>query len=61
MGQRHHGRHQTDLEWGLEYVYDMISNKIMSERKTDVVGIVAVNSTGELESKKRVAMQYNSN
>lgn len=47
MGETHHGRAKTDLDWGLEYVYDMISNKIMTERKTDVVGILAVNTNGK--------------
>lgn len=34
----------SDLEWCLQYVYSEISNKIISERKTDVVGIVGVHT-----------------
>lgn len=34
----------TDLNWGLQYIYSEISNKILSGRKTDVVGVVGVNS-----------------
>lgn len=47
MGKCHHGRPETDLNWGLSYVYDTIANKIMSERKTDMVGVLAVNSDGK--------------
>jgi hypothetical protein len=44
MGVSHHSRVKSDLEAGLDFVYDVISNKIMSERKTDLVGIVAFNA-----------------
>lgn len=44
MGISHHNRVKSDLEAGLDFVYDVISNKIMSERKTDLVGIVAFNA-----------------
>lgn len=44
MGEAHHGRAKDDLDWGMDYIYNLIANKIMSERKTDVVGLVAVNS-----------------
>lgn len=49
MGKKHNGRPESDLDWGLNYVYDMIANKIMSERKTDLVGVVAVNSNREFQ------------
>lgn len=44
MGKAHHGRAKHDLDWGMDYIYNLIANKIMSERKTDVAGLVAVNS-----------------
>lgn len=44
MGTTHHGRAKSDLQAGLDFVYDLISNKIMSERKTDLVGIVTLNA-----------------
>ncbi|KAG5440875.1 hypothetical protein PCK2_000030 [Pneumocystis canis] len=34
------GRTQSDLEWALNYVWNKISSKVLSGRKTDFVGIV---------------------
>lgn len=42
MGHCHNGRTQTDLEWGMKYITDDIGNRILSERKTDCVGVVSV-------------------
>ncbi|EPY52637.1 Ku domain-containing protein Pku80 [Schizosaccharomyces cryophilus OY26] len=40
MGDCHHGRQQTDLEWALSYFQDQISRKLLLNKKTDVIGIV---------------------
>ncbi|KAG5372270.1 ATP-dependent DNA helicase II subunit 2 [Yarrowia sp. C11] len=37
-------KEMTDLNWGLQYIYSEISNKILSGRKTDVVGLVGVHT-----------------
>ncbi|KAG5366551.1 ATP-dependent DNA helicase II subunit 2 [Yarrowia sp. B02] len=34
----------SDLNWGLQYIYSEISNRILSGRKTDVVGVVGVHT-----------------
>lgn len=55
MGVPHHDRTKSDLEAGLDFVYDVISNKIMSERKTDLVGVVAFNAN---ETNNRFGQGY---
>ncbi|KAG5437562.1 hypothetical protein PCANB_000990 [Pneumocystis canis] len=40
MGNYQKGRTQNDLEWALNYVWNKISSKVLSGRKTDSVGIV---------------------
>lgn len=44
MARGDHSSKVSDLDWGLQYIYSEISNKILSGRKTDVVGIVGVHT-----------------
>lgn len=44
MGLRLQGRDVTDLEWAMQLVQARVGPKVLQERKTDVVGVVAVNS-----------------
>jgi ATP-dependent DNA helicase 2 subunit 2 len=44
MARGHDSKEVTDLNWGLQYIYSEISNKILSGRKTDVVGLVGVHT-----------------
>lgn len=37
MGEKRHGRHQTDLEWALEYVWDKITNTVSRRSFGDLV------------------------
>jgi ATP-dependent DNA helicase 2 subunit 2 len=32
MGERHHGRSMTDLEWAMEYVWDRITSTVCDLR-----------------------------
>ncbi|KAJ5212171.1 uncharacterized protein N7498_003817 [Penicillium cinerascens] len=52
MGERRHGRHVTDLEWAMQYVWDRITTTVGTGRKTATVGVVALRSdvtSNELE------------
>ncbi|KAH7070446.1 ATP-dependent DNA helicase-like protein II [Paraphoma chrysanthemicola] len=40
MGERRHGRDQTDLDWTLEYVWDKITNTVASGRKTALMSVI---------------------
>lgn len=40
LGECHNGRVETDLEYGMRYVWDKITLTMSSDRKTDGVGIV---------------------
>ncbi|KAJ5174752.1 ATP-dependent DNA helicase II subunit 2 [Penicillium canariense] len=44
MGERRHGRPNTDLEWAMEYVWDRITTTVATGRKTATVGVVALRS-----------------
>ena len=44
MRDTHYDRSQSDLEWALEYVWHKIGLKVFSERKTDMVGVIAFRS-----------------
>lgn len=46
MGEFHNDRDSSDLDWSIRYAYDVIANKIMSERKTDMVGVMTFNKQG---------------
>ncbi|KAA8568722.1 hypothetical protein EYC84_007721 [Monilinia fructicola] len=41
LGDCHHGRVETDLEYSMRYVWDKITLTMSSDRKTDGVGVVA--------------------
>ncbi|KAJ5185269.1 DNA helicase ATP-dependent Ku type [Penicillium cf. griseofulvum] len=42
MGERHHGRPMTDLEWAMQYVWDRITATVATGRKTATVGVVGL-------------------
>lgn len=44
MGEVHNGRNNTDLNLAKEYVLDILGDKVISERKTDLAGIVLARS-----------------
>jgi hypothetical protein len=37
MGEKRHGRDQTDLDWALEYVWDKITNTVSRRSHGDLV------------------------
>ncbi|OJJ51346.1 hypothetical protein ASPZODRAFT_127412 [Penicilliopsis zonata CBS 506.65] len=46
MGKHRHGRAKTDLEWGMEYVWDKITTTVATGRKTATVGVVGLRTDG---------------
>ncbi|KAI0386091.1 ATP-dependent DNA helicase II subunit 2 [Hypomontagnella monticulosa] len=42
MGDCHHGRIESDLDWGMRYVWDKITTTVAASRKTWTVGVVGV-------------------
>ncbi|TKA65641.1 hypothetical protein B0A55_10280 [Friedmanniomyces simplex] len=46
MGERSHGRKQTNLDFTLEYIWDRITATIASGRKTAMAGIVGLRTDG---------------
>ncbi|CAG8888154.1 unnamed protein product [Penicillium egyptiacum] len=42
MGEHHHGRPMTDLEWAMQYVWDRITATVATGRKTATVGVVGL-------------------
>ncbi|KAJ5601385.1 hypothetical protein N7510_010919 [Penicillium lagena] len=42
MGECHHGRPVTDLDWAMQYVWDRITTTIATGRKTATLGVVAL-------------------
>ncbi|KAK3047926.1 ATP-dependent DNA helicase yku80 [Extremus antarcticus] len=42
MGERSHGRKETNLDWALQYVWDRITSTVATARKTTLVGVVGL-------------------
>jgi len=42
MGDCHNGRNESDLDWGMRYVWDKISTTVAANRKTWTVGVVGL-------------------
>ncbi|KAI2624034.1 ATP-dependent DNA helicase II subunit 2 [Hypomontagnella submonticulosa] len=42
MGDCHNGRIESDLDWGMRYVWDKITTTVAASRKTWTVGVVGV-------------------
>ncbi|KAH6212758.1 ATP-dependent DNA helicase II subunit 2 [Parastagonospora nodorum] len=40
MGEKRHGRYQTDLDWALEYVWDKITNTVATGRKSALMSVI---------------------
>lgn len=40
MGEKHHGRNETDLDYAMRYVWDKITTTVATERKTAMAGVV---------------------
>lgn len=47
MGTRRNGRDETDLDWGMRYVWDRITATVATGRKTACVGVIAFRSDGK--------------
>ncbi|OQE11121.1 hypothetical protein PENVUL_c003G03275 [Penicillium vulpinum] len=48
MGECHHGRPMTDLEWAMQYVWDRITATVATGRKTATVGVVGLRTDGTI-------------
>ncbi|KAG0159283.1 hypothetical protein PDIDSM_6805 [Penicillium digitatum] len=48
MGERHHGRAMSDLEWAMQYVWDRITATVATGRKTATVGVVGLRTDGTI-------------
>ncbi|KAJ5694772.1 hypothetical protein N7536_005184 [Penicillium majusculum] len=48
MGEHHHGRPMTDLEWAMQYVWDRITATVATGRKTATVGVVGLRTDGTI-------------
>ncbi|CAI7643287.1 hypothetical protein PCG10_003432 [Penicillium crustosum] len=48
MGEHHHGRPITDLEWAMQYVWDRITATVATGRKTATVGVVGLRTDGTI-------------
>ncbi|KAJ5130402.1 uncharacterized protein N7515_006441 [Penicillium bovifimosum] len=46
MGECHHGRPMTDLDWAMQYVWDRITTTVATGRKTALVGVVGLRTDG---------------
>lgn len=42
MGDCHNGRIESDLDWGMRYVWDKITTTVAASRKTWTVGVIGV-------------------
>ncbi|KKK18842.1 hypothetical protein P175DRAFT_0451518 [Aspergillus ochraceoroseus IBT 24754] len=42
MGVRRHDREVTDLEWGMQYVWDRITSTVATGRKTAMLGVIGL-------------------
>ena len=42
MAQTHSGRSESDLDWGMQYVWDKITDIVAASRKTLCVGVVGL-------------------
>lgn len=42
MADCHNGRTESDLDWGMRYVWDKISTTVAASRKTWTVGVIGV-------------------
>ncbi len=42
MKQKHSGREQNDLDWSLQYLWEKITNTVLTGRKTLQIGVVGV-------------------
>lgn len=47
MGEKHNGRDETDLEFAMKWVWDKITSTVMTERKTDTIGVVGLRTDCE--------------
>lgn len=46
MGEKSHGRPQTNLDWALEYVWDKITTTVANGRKTALAGVIGLRTDG---------------
>ncbi|KAL4892990.1 SPOC like C-terminal domain-containing protein [Aspergillus ambiguus] len=46
MGVQRNGRSVTDLEWGMQYVWDRITGTVATGRKTAMLGVIGLRTDG---------------
>lgn len=46
MGEMRNGRNETDLDFAMKWIWDKITNTVMTERKTDTIGVVGFRTDG---------------
>jgi ATP-dependent DNA helicase 2 subunit 2 len=42
MGEKHNGRDETDLDYGMQYIWDKITTTLLANRVTFTVGVVGL-------------------
>lgn len=47
MGERKTGREESDLDFALRWVWDKITSTVITERKTDTIGVIGLRTDGE--------------
>ncbi|MCJ1355467.1 MAG: ATP-dependent DNA helicase II subunit 2 [Icmadophila ericetorum] len=56
MGQKNHGRQQTDLEWAMTYIWDNIANTVATERKTALAAVLGLRTDGDEDAYKNISV-----
>lgn len=46
MGEKRHGRSESDLDWAMKYVWEKITTTVATGRKTAHVGVIGVRTDG---------------
>ncbi|KAF8476846.1 putative Ku family DNA helicase [Kalaharituber pfeilii] len=46
MGQKRNGREESDLDFAMQWIWDKITSTVMTERKTDTIGVVGLRTDG---------------
>ncbi|KAI9679822.1 MAG: ATP-dependent DNA helicase II subunit 2 [Caeruleum heppii] len=55
MGEKHHGRERSDLDWAMEYVWDKITSTVATGRKSATIGVLGLrtdDTANELEKEE---------
>lgn len=46
MGEQHHDREESDLEWSMKYIWDKIATTVGTGRKTLLASLIACRTDG---------------